>query len=566
MTADRTGRIAYFSMEIALDPAIPTYSGGLGVLAGDLLRSAADLALGLVGVTLVSRSGYMRQRIVDGAQVEEPQPWDPAQYASRVAVKVPVRIAARDVWVAAWQYEIRSECRTGAAVPVLLLDTDLPENAEDDRRLTDVLYGGGPAYRMRQEMVLGIGGARLLEAMGLQVRKYHLNEGHAAFLAVELLARELRQAQQAGGAARDDAAAECVARVRRSCVFTTHTPVPAAMDQFAYEDALPDLGGLVDPALLTSLAGRERLNMTQLALSLSGWVNGVAPRHAQVAQAMFQGYEVHAISNGVHAFSWASDAHRALYGRHIPNWRHEPELLVQATRIPQEEIASAHRAAKAELLAFAGALPAATTLDPAALTVGFARRMTSYKRPHLLFDDLARLRAIASRHPIQVVYAGKAHPRDLEGKLAIERVQRWARELAPAVPVVFLPDYDLRIARLMVAGCDVWLNTPQPPLEASGTSGMKAAVNGVPSLSVLDGWWVEGCAEGVTGWAIDHDPADDGAAARSLLDALEHRIAPMFYGQTSAWNELMRHVVATNGAFFNSHRMLRRYAVEAYSH
>jgi starch phosphorylase len=550
-------QVAYFSMEIAVHPAIPTYSGGLGVLAGDIVRTAADLALPMVGVTLASRQGYVRQELVRGAQVDNPQPWNPAQGAERVPVKVPVTIAGREVWVTAWRYEIGTFCASGKPIPVLMLDTDLPENHPEDRTITDHLYGGDGVYRLRQEIVLGIGGARLLRALGVNVRKYHLNEGHAALLCLELLA----QAHAEHGVS----VAECAAILRKQCVFTTHTPVAAGHDQFDYELVDECLGDFVDAKMLRSLGGKDRLNMTMLALNLSGWVNGVAQRHAEVSRELFPGYVVHAITNGVHAGTWTSDRHMVLFDEHVPHWRHEPELLIHATNIPTHALRSAHEHCKAALVTLADSLGA--LLDPRRLTIGFARRMTGYKRPHLVFHDVERLRRIARKYPLQLVFAGKAHPKDLDGKRSIEEIHAWAKELGEEIPVVFLPGYDMTLARTLVAGCDIWLNNPEPPMEASGTSGMKAAMNGVPSLSVLDGWWLEGCTEGVTGWGIGQGhPAGVAADAASLYDKLETRVAPLFFEQPQAWDELMRNTIAQNGALFNSHRMLRRYIVEAYTH
>lgn len=550
-------RVAYFSMEMALDPAMPTYSGGLGILAGDTMRSAADLAIPMVGVTLASRSGYFRQQIVSGAQVEQAQAWSPQQHARPVETKVSVRIAARDVWVTAWEYTVQSRCPNSRPVPVYLLDTDLPENPPADRNLTGSLYGGDNAYRLQQEIVLGIGGVRLLRALGIAVEKYHLNEGHAALLTLELLRQQLQDGV---------ASTAATARVREHCVFTTHTPVPAGHDQFDYELALPALAGLVQPQLVRSLAGKERLNMTLLALNLSGWVNGVARRHAEVSRDMFPGYEVHAITNGVHSWTWASDAHRALYDKYFPHWQVEPESLVHAGRIPAEELSAAHAAAKDALLGhLARSLPG-SALRRDRLTIGFARRMTSYKRPSLLFSDLDRLRRIARRYPLQVVLAGKAHPMDMPGKEHIRNLHRFAKELGPDIPVAFLPDYAMDTARLIVSGVDVWLNTPQRPLEASGTSGMKAALNGVPNLSVLDGWWLEGWEEGITGWAVGPDgPHDAQLDVESLYTKLERVVAPLFYDDPAGWRQVCMNAISDNASFFNTHRMVRRYVLEAYS-
>lgn len=552
-------RIAYFSMEFALDEQMPTYSGGLGVLAGDTMRTAADLDLPMVGVTLVSRAGYFRQEIIDGAQVEHPDAWQPEKWCRSLPAKVAVSIGAHEVWIGAWLHRVESHC--GGVIPVILLDTDLAENRPEDREITHHLYGGDEGYRVKQEIVLGIGGARMLAALGVKVLKYHLNEGHAAFLALELLRHHAHTAQEAGkGAMRYDTAA-----VRSRCVFTTHTPVEAGHDQFPYALAAPLLGDFVDGAQLRALAGEDRLNMTRLALNLSEHVNGVARRHAEVSRRMFPGYEIRAITNGVHPWTWACDSFRRLYDRCIPQWCHEPELLMRATGIADEEIRKAHADAKTalakEIIRLGGRAP-----DAGVATIGFGRRMTPYKRPDLLFSDLDRLREIARRHPVQIVLAGKAHPRDSGGKQLVERLHDYARKLQGAVPVVFLPDYNVRIARLLVSGVDIWLNTPQRPLEASGTSGMKAALNGVPNLSVLDGWWLEGWIEGVTGWAIGRDGSHEDAAsdARSLHGQLENVVLPLFYDDAAGWTKVMKGAISLNASYFNSHRMLRRYAAETY--
>lgn len=552
-------RIAYFSMEIALEGGIPTYSGGLGVLAGDMMRSAADLGVPIVAVTLASRAGYFRQEIVDEAQAERPEPWDPASRLNRLPCKVQVEVGGRPVWVGAWQYDVGTRSRNFPPVPVFLLDTDLPENGEDDRRLTHFLYGGDATYRLCQEIVLGVGGVRMLKALGVRVQKYHLNEGHSALLTLELL-RE-RGAGDAHGQQLEDA----IMDVRGRCVFTTHTPVEAGHDQYPYPLAEHWATGLVNPRVLHRLGGQDRLNLTRLALSLCGWVNGVADRHAETSRALFPGYEVHAITNGVHPLTWTAQPMARLLDRYIPQWFHEPELLARAPRIPDADIVAAHAECKRELLQAVAGVDGARHLDPQRFTIGFARRMTDYKRPGLLFTDLERLRAIARRFRMQVIVSGKAHPHDLPGKQHIANLHQWARELGEELPVVFVPDYRLDVARRVVAGVDLWLNTPRPPLEASGTSGMKAALNGVPSLSVLDGWWVEGCEEGVTGWAIgtdgDQDPSHHAAA---LYEKLEQTVLPTFLAGGATWPMIMKSAIARNGSYFNSHRMLRRYASEAY--
>jgi glycogen phosphorylase len=548
-------RVAYFSMEIALRNEIPTYAGGLGVLAGDTLRAAADLSLPLVGVSLVSRKGYFRQEIdAAGHQVEHPAPWEPEQWARPLDAKIAVRIERRAVWVGAWLYVI--EAQVGGRAPVLLLDTDLPENAPDDREITHHLYGRDTAYRFKQEIVLGIGGVRLLHALGFTVSEYHMNEGHAALLGVELMRRHAYAPEDI----RPGEPAFDLPRVRDLCRFTTHTPVEAGHDRFPYDLVARLIDGHADMNALRALGGQEDLNMTRLALNLSDFVNGVARRHAEVSAQMFPGYQVRAITNGVHPYTWTFESFRVLFDRHVPGWCHEPELLTRAERIPEGAILDAHAQAKQALLAGIREVTG-VELHPKVATLGFARRMTAYKRPDLLFSDIERLQAIARERSIQIVLAGKAHPQDWEGKQLIAALHAHARALGGTVPVVFLPDYDMSVAQLLVAGVDVWLNTPLPPLEASGTSGMKAAFNGVPSLSVSDGWWLEGCVEGVTGWAIDD--------AASLYDKLENVVLPLYYGYSddpAGWVKVMKSAIGLNAAYFNSHRMMRRYATEAYLH
>ncbi len=552
-------RVAYFSMEIALRSEVPTYAGGLGVLAGDTLRAAADLSLPLVGVTLVSRAGYFRQELdAEGRQIEHPALWDPARWAAPLDAKVAVWIEDRAVWVGGWLYVIESEL--GGRAPVILLDTDFPENAPADREITHYLYGGDDRYRLMQEMVLGLGGVRLLQALGFEVSAYHMNEGHSALLGLELLRRftypvsELRSGESPYD----------LPRVRQLCRFTTHTPVEAGHDRFSYElaqrlfrngETAGSSAVRFDLAELQQLAGRDQLNMTQLALSLSDFVNGVAKRHAEVSARMYPGYQVRAITNGVHPYTWTAPSFRALYDRHVAGWCHEPELLIRAESIPDGEVVAAHLKAKQALIERVRQLTG-VALSAETPLIGYARRMTAYKRPELLFTDPGKLEALARQQPLQIVLAGKAHPRDGEGKRLIAALHSHARSLAGKIAVAYLPDYDLALAQLLTSGSDVWLNTPLPPLEASGTSGMKAAFNGVPSLSVPDGWWIEGCIENVTGWSID--------GADALYEKLRNTVLPLFHGEPSGWVRLMKGVISRNAAYFNSHRMMRRYATEAY--
>lgn len=555
----RIPRIAYFSMEIALESDIPTYSGGLGVLAGDTMRSAADLELPMVGITLASRAGYFRQEIdKEGRQVEHDAWWNPAERATPLPAKVGLHIGGRDVWVSSWLYVIRSHL--GSGVPVLLLDTDLPENAEEDRRITDRLYGGDAEYRLKQEIVLGIGGLRTLHALGFRIQRYHMNEGHAALLSAALL-RRTRWTERPG--LQVQTPLYNVDEVRSLCVFTTHTPVEAGHDKFPYGLVARVLDPSFDMALLRELGGEHHLNMTLLALNLSGYVNGVANSHAEQSRLMFPGYLVHAVSNGAHPHTWTSPSFKDLYNRHFPSWCHDPEVLGRIPVVADEELWQAHLAAKRTLLDFVRQ-SCGLSLSEDVFTLCFARRMTGYKRPDLLFGDLERLRRIARDKPLQILIAGKAHPHDGDGKRLIELLHRHLETLRPDIQAAFIPGYSMDIARLMVAGADVWLNTPMPPLEASGTSGMKAAFNGVPSLSVLDGWWIDGCIEGVTGWGIGSasDAADSHGAI--LYEKLERQVLPLFYGDRGGWIRVMRGAIGHNALLFNTHRMMRRYASEAY--
>jgi starch phosphorylase len=540
--------VAWFSMEVALSAGIHTYSGGLGVLAGDLLRSAADLEVPLVAVSLVSSEGYFRQRLDGDGQHEAPDPWRPWDYAERTDAVVQVQIQRRIVRVGAWRTWV-----TGArgAVPVLLLDTDQDGNDPTDRAITRRLYGGDAEDRLAQEIVLGVGGARMLAALGYdQIRRWHMNEGHAALLGVELL-RHRRET--VGGEWDFDA-------VRNRCVFTTHTPVPAGHDRVPWELVDRVLGEPIPGDLLRMLGGDAELNMTRLGLSLSHFVNGVARRHQEVSAAMFPASDVAAITNGVHATTWTSAPFAALFDRRIPHWRDDPQALRSAVGLPDDELWAAHAAARDRLHdELERRAPGRFRRD--VLTIGFARRATAYKRPELVLADLDRLRALArDAGPLQIVFAGKAHPDDEGGRERIRRVQEAARALGDAVPVAWLEGYDLDLARLLTSGVDVWLNTPLAPLEASGTSGMKAAHNGVPHLSVRDGWWVEGHIEGVTGWSIDGGP--DGEAA-SLYAKLESAVLPRFHDR-AAWADVMRGAIAFSASYFNSHRMVAQYAACAW--
>jgi glycogen phosphorylase len=555
--------IAYFSMEIGLDADIPTYSGGLGILAGDTLRAAADLGVPMVGVTLLHRKGYLHQHLdSSGNQYESEETWYPEEHLQALTYRVSITIEGRPVLVRAWRYLIQGS--SGQEVPVYFLDTDLFENAPADRNLTDYLYGGDSRYRLRQEALLGLGGIAMLRALSYhRVRAYHMNEGHSAFLVLALLEEWYSQRDQYG------LDQESLEAVRRQCIFTTHTPVAAGHDEFPLDIVREVVGDARIELITATGACRDgRLSMSHLALIMSGYVNGVSQRHGQVSRQIYPGYPIAAVTNGVHAVSWVSQPFSRLYDRYIPEWCRNNQALDKAINIPIDEIQQAHRQAKAELLEEVQRRTG-VALDPSVMTIGFARRAVAYKRADLLFTDLERVKKIAQyAGPFQVVYTGKAHPRDQHSKEIIRRVFEAADALAGSVPVLYLENYNMTLGKLLCAGVDLWLNTPQKPMEASGTSGMKAALNAVPSLSVLDGWWVEGHREGVTGWSIDDasgdetsDPVQD---AQSLYYKLEHVILPMFYHQPEEYAQIMRSAIALNGSYFNTHRMLAQYLKEAY--
>jgi starch phosphorylase len=526
-----------------------------------MLRSAADAGLPMVGVTLLHRKGYFRQRLDEkGQQSEECQEWNPEQVLEALGPVISVFLEGKEVKVRGWRHLITG--LTGRTVPVYFLDVDLPENSAWVRTLTDQLYGGDDAYRLCQEAILGIGGVRFLRATGHRnIARFHMNEGHSALLTLALLEEEIGRHNLTKVSPAD------IEKVREKCVFTTHTPVPAAFDQFPLDLATRILGAdRVRTFLETQCCVGGALNMTYLALRCSRYINGVAMRHGELSQTMFPNYPIHSITNGVHAATWASAPFQELYDRHIPEWRHDNLYLRYAVGIRVDEILRAHLQAKSELLR---EIKQATgvQLSENVATLGFARRATEYKRADLLFSDLNRLRAIQKNAgPLQVVFGGKAHPRDESGKAEIRKVFEAAAALRDTIPVVYVSDYDLRWAKLLTAGVDVWLNTPHRPLEASGTSGMKAAMNGVPSLSVRDGWWVEGHFEGVTGWSIGYDenPERSDVEITSLYDKLEHTILPLFCSQPSAFAQIMRSTIAVNGSFFNTQRMLSQYVRDAY--
>lgn len=545
-------KIAYFSMEVGIDERIPTYSGGLGVLAGDTVKSCADLNIPLVGVTLLSENGYFYQKIDEnGNQIELPIKFVVSDFLRQLPGRSSVTVEGREVKLRVWYYPV-----TGISdyiIPVLYLDSNVEENSEWDRAITKHLYGGDQKYRLAQEIVLGVGGVRMLQALGYKtIDKYHMNEGHAALLTLELY-QQLKD----------------VERVREQCVFTTHTPVVAGHDQFELSYAKPMLGDIIPDFILDEITFENKLNMTKLGLFFSHYINGVAKKHGEISRLMFPGYSIDSITNGVHSSTWVSEPFQRLFDKHIPGWRSDPYILRSAFSISKREIWDAHIETKRKLIDFVNKLyNAGMNYDD--FTIGFARRQTAYKRPDLLISDPDRLIQIAEKAgSIQIIYAGKAHPKDGSGKDAIKKIFETMKTIKGKVKITYIHNYDIAIGKMITAGVDLWLNTPRRPREASGTSGMKAAHNGVPQFSTLDGWWLEGCIENITGWAIgpektEEKESDDEIDRNDLYNKLETWIIPKFYNDRDNWIRTMRSCIAINASFFNTNRMIQQYVLNAY--
>ena len=545
-------KIAYFSMEIGIDENIPSYSGGLGILAGDTIKSCADLNVPVVGVTLLSENGYFYQKIDEnGNQIELPIQFPVANFLQELPSTTTVNIEGREVKVRAWLYQWKGV--SGYIVPVFFLDTNIEGNSDYDRSITKYLYGGDNKYRLAQEIVLGIGGARMIQALGYTtIDKYHMNEGHAALSTLELY----------------DQSAD-VEKVRQQCVFTTHTPVAAGHDQFDLNIAKSMIGNILPDFILDDVTFENKLNMTRLALFFSHYVNGVAKKHGEVSRIMFPGYSIDSITNGVHTPTWVSEPFQRLFDKHMPGWRSDPYILRSAFSMNKQEVWAAHMEAKQELINFVNTrYNVGMNYDD--FTIGFARRQTAYKRPDLLISDTNRLMEISEKvGPIQIIYAGKAHPKDGSGKDTIRHIYQVMKSIGGKVKIVYIHNYEMAIGKLMTSGVDIWLNTPRRPREASGTSGMKAAHNGVPQCSTLDGWWLEGCIENITGWSIgpektENEESDDRIDKYDLYDKLEELIIPKFYNDRDNWIRTMRSCIAINASFFNTNRMIQQYVLNAY--
>lgn len=547
-------RISYFSMEVALETDIKTYSGGLGVLAGDILRSAAKLNLPVVGVTMLSRGGYFDQTISEqGAQEEEPAKEYNFSKLKRLKETVFMKLGEDNLEIGAWQYNLKRA--DGGISPVYLLDTKLESNKEKYQSICDNLYGGNQDYRLLQEIVLGRGGYLMLKKLGYELDKIHINEGHGSFVTTaKYLSLENKSVQ------------EKIDMVRETCVFTTHTPIRATMDIFKLEDVLkyqPDF-----PHKLKNLVTKGKVNMTELGMYFSSYVNGVALSHQKVAAKLFPSFKMNNITNGIDTYTWASPGMKELFDKYVPSWRDSTTNLKEIKKVPVGEIWDVHQANKRELISFVKK-EKNVDFEENVFTIGFARRFTAYKRPDLILRDMKRLLEVQSKSgKIQIIFAGKAHPNDDEGKSFVLEVNKVAKKYKDKIKIVFIPAYDMEMAAIIIPGVDIWLNNPIPPNEASGTSGMKAACNGVPQFSTFDGWWCEGYKKNKTGWLIgkkriekDHSDQKD---LKSLYRVLEKKIMPLYYKKPLAWQKIMRSTIYINAPFFSTERVVRDYAKDAY--
>ena len=538
--------VGYFTAEIGLWSELHTYSGGLGVLAGDHVKSAADAGTPLVGVTLLYHQGYARQHIdANGVQTESFPEFDPNEHVSKTKIVLKLHLDGKPLSAYVWKADIVGQ--SGHIVPVYFIDTRHPANSSEHQELSSRLYGGDDEVRIRQEYVLGVGGVQLFDYLDSELHGLHLNEGHCTFAMLALLNR---------GWSREELA-------QRS-LFTTHTPVPAGHDRFEWPLVREVVGELlpVDAKELVIAAGDSengrRCSMSHLAVALSTSVNAVSKLNADVAMTMFDEQIIQPITNGVHHITWTSPVMASLFDGYLPGWRVQPETISEAETLPTDALLEAREQARQHLREFVLS-KTGVELSSERLTIGFARRFATYKRANLVFRDLKRLRNIGAGK-IQFVFSGKAHPRDKGGKQLIRDIYDSAEQIAEEIPVAFIENYDMETGLLMTSGVDIWLNNPIRPMEASGTSGMKAAMNGVPNCSILDGWWPEACIHGVNGWAIGNaeNVRDDERDANNIYQVLEQDVLPLWEGSKDAWAEMMKASIAAS-AEFTGHRMIQDY-------
>lgn len=554
-TKNLNGKIktAYFSMEIGFHDQIPSYSGGLGILAGDTLKAAADLGIDMVGVTLLYKHGYFKQVIDhEGRQKEEQEQWDVDKYLTKTSARAVIYIEDRPVNVHVWEYVIQG---LKGEVPIYFLDTDFEENDPRDRQLCSNLYPVDKSLKLNQSILLGIGGVKILRDIGYQTfDNYHLNETHPWPVILEL--KNLFYSKE---------------NVRKHLVFTTHTPLAGGHQRYSQEELDVALEGNYLSLIPQELYGEDdNLNTAVLCLEYSKYANGVAEKHQEVSSQMYPHYKINAVTNGIHVGTWVNPYLAKSFDMYTPLWREAGFNLRQALSIPIDNIQTAHQAAKKELIDLVNEQRegAHSQFDPNTFTIGFARRAATYKRHNLIFTDIDRLTKIAQKHGgIQFIFAGKAYPNDEGGKQVIKEIMNLNRICSGNLKVFFMQNYSIGLSHKILSGVDVWLNNPEPPLEASGTSGMKAALNGIPNFSVLDGWWLEGCVEGITGWAIGEGRAGkefEKAELESMYTKLDQTILPLYYKDKEAWGRVQRHAIALNASYFNTHRMMMEYLTEAY--
>jgi len=534
--------IAYFSAEVGISSSLPTYSGGLGVLAGDHIKASGDIGLKMCAITLLYKEGYFKQRVdEEGVQTETYPKFDPHPLLKKLDIKFTLRLRNRDVWIQVYRFDYLG--KEGHSVPIYFLDTDCEENFKDDKIITLRLYSGDKDHRILQEAILGFGGMKLLNNLEQDdVKTYHMNEGHCSFLVLDLL----------------DKSKGDVEKVRSKCHFTTHTPVPAGHDHFSYERVKKLLKGLLPETLdLPSLVQNGRFHMTELGLYFSRSANGVSQLHGSVAKDQFKWKNINYITNGVHHSYWMGSPLKRLFDKRLMGWRVNPELLLDVDEISNDELYNAHLDQKKYLLGYANSqVSKALALDT--LTIGFARRAATYKRAQLIFNDMDRLMSIG-KGKVQIIFSGKAHPKDDGGKKLIKEIVTSSKFFTGNIKIIYLENYNMWLGRMITSGVDVWLNTPLRPNEASGTSGMKATLNGVPNFSILDGWWAEGCNDKVNGWSIgDPKITNDKADADDLYHTLENSIIPKFYDDKDGWITMMKEAIRT-GVAFTAHRMVDEY-------
>ena len=534
-------QIAYFSAEIGISSNLPTYSGGLGVLAGDHIKSAADLKINMVAISLLYKEGYFKQIIdQEGKQREVYPKFVPEPILSELSHIFSINLNGKEIFIKACVYNHQSI--NGFTVPIYFLDTDISENDDETRGITLRLYSGDNRHRILQESILGYGGMKLLEILNqTNIKKYHMNEGHCSFIVLDLLKKYKGD----------------IEKVRSKCHFTTHTPVPAGHDQFEYKLVKEILGNLISDDISLPSMNHNKFHMTELGLQFSKTANGVSKLHGDVAQKQFPWRDIGYVTNGVHHYTWVSNSFAALFDEFFPNWQYEPESLKNIDKVDSNALWDAHFKAKTELLHFANS-QLSKALDPNILTIGFARRAATYKRAQLIFKEPEKLIDLGAGK-IQLVFSGKAHPNDKEGKELISGIIQNAKDFEGEIKIIYLENYNMWLGKLITSGVDVWLNTPLRPNEASGTSGMKSALNGIPNLSILDGWWDEGCNDKVNGWSIgSSENVDDDRDVSSLYETLKLDVIPTFYDDRERWISIMRNSIKT-GVDFTSQRMLKDY-------